>query len=126
MTCAAIRNAERKMRTPKFPVPIRQPDPKRNPGHLAWIRTLPCAVKGCCSKAIQAAHVRVETGGGMGMKPADAFSVPLCVEHHLEQHRVGHAAFDAAHMLDLRALAEELAAMSPAVDHRNSAISALV
>lgn len=114
------------MRAPKFPVPTRQPDPKRNPGHLAWIRTLPCAVKGCCSKAIQAAHVRVETGGGMGMKPADYFSVPLCVDHHLEQHRIGHAEFDATHMLDLRALAEELAAMSPALDHRNSAIAALV
>jgi hypothetical protein len=113
MTCAAVRNAERKMRSPKFPVQTRQPDPKRNPGHLAWIRTLPCAVKGCCSKAIVPAHVRVETGGGTALKPADWWTVPLCNDHHREQHRIGHSAFDAAHMLDLRALAEELSAMSP-------------
>lgn len=57
--------------------------------------------------------MRVETGGGTGLKPPDRWCVPLCHDHHLEQHRIGHAAFDKAHMIDLRALAEELASLSP-------------
>jgi len=91
--------------------PARQ-NPDRNPAHLEWIRSLPCSVRGCYYSS-QAAHVRLNTGGGMGLKPPDKFSAPLCAEHHHEQHQIGHRAFDAKYGLDLRALAEELSAMSP-------------
>jgi len=57
----------------------------------------------------------MNTGGGMGLKPPDKFTAPLCADHHREQHQIGHRAFDAKYGLDLRALAEELSAMSPCV-----------
>lgn len=86
----------------------------RNPEHLAWIRSLPCAIRdGTSCTGSQAAHVRMNTGGGMGMKPPDRWTVPLCHEHHHEQHQIGHAAFDAKYGVDLRALAEELSGRSP-------------
>lgn len=95
----------RQKRTPKA-------KPGRYPAHLAWIRTLPCAVRSCPNPSI-AAHVRENTGGGMGMKPADEFCVPLCNEHHTQQHSVGHRAFDEKYGVSLRALAERLAILSP-------------
>lgn len=63
--------------------------------HLAFIRTLPCLV--CGSRAtVQAAHVRMASpahgkrAGGMQRKPDDKWSVPMCVEHHEDQHRTGN------------------------------------
>ena len=47
------------------------------------------------------------------MKPPDRWTVPLCHDHHHEQHQIGHAAFDAKYGVDLRALAEELSGLSP-------------
>jgi hypothetical protein len=61
--------------------------------------------------------VRYNTGGGMRLKPADWWAVPLCHHHHIEDlHRTSHPEFDAKHGLDLRALAETLAARSPHID----------
>lgn len=59
--------------------------------HLAFIRSLPCCR--CGRSPSQAAHVRMGTGGGMGMKPDDRYTVPLCADHHREQHQVGEKAF---------------------------------
>lgn len=55
----------------------------------------------------------MNTGGGMGLKPDDRWTFPLCRVHHLEQHQVGHDAFDARYAIDSRARAEDLAARSP-------------
>jgi hypothetical protein len=55
----------------------------------------------------------MNTGCGMGMKPGPEWTVPLCHDHHHEQHQIGHRAFDERYSLDLRALAEFLAARSP-------------
>ena len=99
----------------------------RNPEHLKWIRSMRCAVQGCEGRS-QAAHVRMNTGGGTGMRPGDEWTVPLCGPggwgpgsegHHAEQHRVGHAAFDRRYDLDLRAMAERLAAESPHLDKKD-------
>ncbi len=49
----------------------------------------------------------------MGLKPPDRFTAPLCWEHHHEQHCIGHTAFDKRHSIDLRAIAEKLAELSP-------------
>ena len=91
------------------------PRPGAAPLHLAWVRTLRCVARadGCLS-AVQAHHVRTgNTGGGMGMKPDDCWTVPLCAKHHYDLHTIGCRTFEARHRLDLRALAEELAAKSP-------------
>lgn len=63
---------------------------RSNP-HLAFIRTLPCCM--CGYGESQAAHLRIGTGGGMGMKPGDNFTVPLCFTCHARQHREGERTF---------------------------------
>lgn len=86
--------------------------PNRWPAHLRWVRTHPCSVPGC-EHPSQAAHVRMGTGGGMGLKPGDQFTCPLCPSHHREQHQIGHRAFNEKYDVDLLAIAQELAVASP-------------
>jgi len=70
----------------------------KRPSHLAFIRTLSCLI---CGNPLQteAAHIRYgdRRAGkpitGMGIKPDDAFVVPLCNEHHREQHSRGERQF---------------------------------
>lgn len=118
--CQAIERANKRADRAIEPRP-RRADPNRCPKHLAWIRSLPCCIADCQGAAV-AAHVRVCTGGGMGMKPPDRWTVPLCDAHHKEQHRIGHPAFDAKYDIALRDLAERLAALSP---HLNDSTEAL-
>lgn len=75
---------------------------KHDGGHLAFIRTLPCL---SCGKepAGEAAHVRMTSAAhgkpnaGVGNKPDDKWTVPLCHWCHVEgpqgQHRVGEKPF---------------------------------
>lgn len=93
--------------------PLR-PRPGENGAHLAWIRSLPCRVGSrACGSITHAHHVRVGTGGGTGLKPPDRWAVPLCPRHHGEGHQTGWSTFEARYGLDLRAIAEGLAAASP-------------
>jgi hypothetical protein len=119
--CLAARRQERAERPSKLPPLIARVNEKLHPAHLAWIRTLPCSVLGCNGKS-EAAHVRmVDTGGGMNLKPADWWTVPLCHHHHInELHRTSHAEFDAKYGLNLHALAEHLAATSPYLAKENA------
>jgi hypothetical protein len=65
--------------------------------HLAFIRTLPCLI--CGSRKVEAAHIRARSpaygkrGVGAGEKPDDKFTVPLCVDHHQQQHAVNEMTF---------------------------------
>lgn len=70
-----------------------------------------------------AAHVRIGTGGGMGIKPPDWFTIPLCDHHHKEQHAHGERTFGRKyyHYPDLRGLALNYAARSPVEDVREEA-----
>lgn len=65
--------------------------PFRSEKYRRWIASLPCIV--CGSHNVQAAHIRSNTGGGMGYKPSDEWCVPLCVDCHSDQHRVGERKF---------------------------------
>lgn len=80
----------------------------RSPKHLRFIASLPCAI--CGAEDVQAAHIRSGNGGGMGYKPGDKFTVPLCVKHHSKQHCVGEKSFWAPHggIEKATALAKEL------------------
>ena len=67
--------APRISRTVAHPKP--KPEFRRRVQHLAFIRLLPCVA---CGKAppSEAANVRTGTDGGVGMKPGDRYTVPLC------------------------------------------------
>ena len=91
------------MPAPRIPHPRARGKPRpglrRRVQHLAFVRQLPCV---SCGKAApsEAAHVRTETDGGVGMKPGDRYAVPLCTACHAEQHRVGELTFWAALRVD--------------------------
>lgn len=67
----------------------------RSREYLAWIRTQPCVVTGARIN-VEAAHVRMGNGGGMGIKPSDFRTLPLSADQHRRQHQVGEKAFWAA------------------------------
>lgn len=82
--------------------------------HLQWIRTLPCII---CGKRgnIHAAHLRAASlrhgklGTGIAQKPDDAWTLPLCPDHHIlgeeAQHRMEELAFWKTHSIDPFAVA---------------------
>lgn len=87
---------------------------KMDRAHLAFIRGLPCCICGTRTR-IEAAHIRMASARhgkretGIGEKPSDEWSAPLCARHHQEdqeaQHRIGEAAFWSKHGIDPFALA---------------------
>lgn len=85
---------------------------KRSPAHRKWVRDHACCVCGSFT-ALEAAHVREGTDGGMGMKPSDRWVISLCRDHHAEQHRIGEESFERTHGIDMKALAAEFFAKSP-------------
>ena len=68
----------------------------RSPKHLAWIRRRGCVLCGD-DTTTEAAHVRfcdpraAKPLTGLGIKPDDCWTVPLCNAHHAEQHSFGEA-----------------------------------
>jgi hypothetical protein len=81
--------------------------------HLRWIRRQSCVVPDCRSfAAIEAAHVRTAGNAGTGIKPHDKFTVPMCREHHAEQHKRGWRTFERRYGLDLLAEAAKYAESS--------------
>ena len=77
----------------------RKPHLHRRGQHLAFVRQLPCVA---CGKAgpSEAAHVRTGANGGVGVKPADRYAVPLCNACHALQHCVGELSFWSALRID--------------------------
>jgi hypothetical protein len=94
----------------------RQPR-EHNEKHLRFIRGLPCVV---CRNDIQteAAHVRFSCADvgkinpGVGAKPHDKWTVPLCGEHHRMQHAWNEPAFWRAAGKDPIRIAQDLWAHS--------------
>ncbi|WP_083579130.1 DUF968 domain-containing protein [Tardibacter chloracetimidivorans] len=86
---------------------------KRSPAHCNFVRSHFCSVPGCEQLPIEVAHVRNGTGGGMGVKPSDRWTISLCRDHHAEQHRLGEESFEKRHGIDMKAIAEGLAKSSP-------------
>lgn len=119
---ARAARAERLAARPQAAVaPAKDAPPRRrrrrkrnvNEPHLAWVRTLPCSVRGCLHSSVPH-HVRLGTGGGTGLKPGDEWTVPLCTPHHDELHQVGALTFEARRQTgSLKDLAERIAARSP-------------
>ena len=65
----------------------------RDQKRLAMIRQMDCMV--CCAPGpSEAAHIRMGLGGGIGLKPKDAWTVPLCRRCHEKQSTgAGEVAF---------------------------------
>lgn len=86
--------------------------------HLDAIRQCMCAV--CHREPVEAAHLRMGASGkpnpGIGAKPDDRYCLPLCTEHHREQHKGNELKFWREHGIDPIALAERLFAVSVDVD----------
>jgi hypothetical protein len=91
------------MPAPRIPRTVARHKPapnfRRRAQHLAFVRELPCVA---CGKAApsDAAHVRTGTDGGVGMKPGDRYTVPLCTGCHAKQHRIGELSFWSALRFD--------------------------
>ncbi len=73
--------------------------------HLEFIRSLPCLV--CLDDtSVEAAHVRYadrragKRETGMGEKSDDTWAVPLCGEHHREQHAGDERSFWKSYDID--------------------------
>ena len=88
-----------------------------NKAHLDFVRGLPCAV---CGNNIQteAAHLRAgdllygKRNTGRGEKPSDIWVLPLCGEHHREQHDQNESEFWRRHGINPFVLALSLTACS--------------
>ena len=64
----------------------------KSPNYLDWIRTLPCVICGD-NTSVEAAHIRfpepraAKRQTGKGEKPDDRWTLPLCGDHHRDQHK---------------------------------------
>jgi hypothetical protein len=82
--------------------------------HLQFVRGFVCSVwhvsgpSDPCSGKVEAAHVRTGTDGGTGMKPSDSWAIPLCNEHHREQHQIGEPAFERKYGIKMKEIAAGL------------------
>ena len=67
--------------------------PFKSQRYLRWVRTLPCSICGT-DQNIEAHHIIGHNLSGMGMKPHDTLTMPLCQKHHKELHDNGAETFD--------------------------------
>ena len=77
----------------------------RSEKYKAWIREQPCVVPGCgrTGETIIPAHMAT---GGTGIKCSDYYMLPLCHDHHMEEH-AGRETFAEKHNLDVWKLIAE-------------------
>jgi hypothetical protein len=76
----------------KLPKKAKRETRFRSQRHLNHVRGHACVV--CDASApIEAAHVRLGSGAGMGQKPHDYRALALCKDCHARQHTVGEATF---------------------------------
>jgi DNA recombination protein Rad52 len=64
-----------------------EPKRLRNPAHLRYVASQPCAV--CGRGRSQAHHITFAQPRALGRKVSDEFTVPLCAKHHRELHDSG-------------------------------------
>lgn len=96
---------------------VREPEQIRSWGHLAWVRGHECllASKGWhkCDGKMEAHHIRVGNLAGLGLKPGDEHTVPLCSYAHRIVHDLGHESFEQSYGLKLEQIAADLWRRSP-------------
>lgn len=84
----------------RIPRDVRQSQPKQKDrvrrSHRQFVAGLPCLSCGRTATTEQpneCAHVRMGTDGGMGLKPSDRYTCPLCHTCHARQHQIGEPTF---------------------------------
>ena len=85
----------------------------RSAAHCNFIRSHHCAIPDCRDLPIEVAHVRLGSGAGIGQKPDDWRTVPLCRAHHAMQHTIGEASFWREFNTDVEALIDAFCKASP-------------
>lgn len=94
-----------------FAAPRQKRPRQKVDGHLKFLRQLPCVIPDCKSRDIHAAHIRAanprlgKRETGLQEKPSDAWCLPVCAEHHAEQHSGSELEFWARHGIDCFTLA---------------------
>ena len=68
-----------------------------------WLHRLQCCVPGCEARDIEQAHVVSKGAGGTWED-----TVPMCRDHHREQHAMGFLTFERKYGCDLRAIAAQV------------------
>lgn len=105
------------MYTPKRVKPAFKSPREKDDVHLLSIRQCQCVACGGTDK-VESAHVRMASGAhgkrsGMGEKPDDKWTVPLCQRDHRRQHEIGELTFWHELRISPVQLAIELYAASP-------------
>lgn len=80
------------MLPPAIPRKAKRSSRWKSQAHLAFVRSRACCACGSIT-AIEAAHVRIGSGAGLGQKPDDFRAVGLCKECHTRQHTEGERTF---------------------------------
>lgn len=84
----------------------------KSTAHRDWVRDHYCSVPGCQLMPIEVAHVNRASTRGMGKRSSDAFTLPLCREHHSESHR-GERTFERKYGFTMLGMAREFFFASP-------------
>lgn len=96
----------------KTPKPAKRSTRWRSQAHCNHVRAHECSIGQCTSgEPTEVAHVRMDSGAGIGQKPDDWRTVSLCRFHHQQQHNVGERTFWAG--LDVERLIADFIASSP-------------
>lgn len=96
----------------RIPRPSKPDKRYRSPAHRTFVRSHACSACGSMI-AIEVAHVRTGTDGGMGMKPGDYWTISLCKSCHGWQHSNSEQALEAKHGFDMKTTAREFVKASP-------------
>ena len=100
------------MLPPAIPRPPKRASRWKSQAHLAFVRSRACSVCGSTVN-IEAAHVRLGSGAGIGQKPDDFRAVSLCHVCHGVQHMTGEATFWKDANIDPELLIEAFIQASP-------------
>lgn len=95
----------------RIPKPAKRTERIRCPAHRAFIRTFVCLV--CGAHPTECAHVRINSGAGMGEKPDDSRCIPLCPTCHRNQHSEGEHTFYGIRGIDIEAMIRRFVTASP-------------
>lgn len=102
------------------PRPLRRQQRGHDAEHLEAIRQCPCISCGH-DPCGEAAHVRLGSHAGIGRKPDDRRTTPLCHGCHMDQHAIGELTFWTSLGIAPLAFAGTLYRLSPNVEAMRAA-----